>query len=498
MRTPVLSFRRKVLLSLALVAATLSAGALLVTLQLSRIRVDAMRVREETRESLQARELLARIRSLEADLGDLAKDGLAVRNLHSELVDMRRQLEGLLGHSSEKDPSRESHQAEEDRLVTELLTDFGSVIDHLHGPLQEETRAELDQVLTRILRFASVLSGEMFEESESAIEDLVDRSRAARGVTLAVGACVLVVFLFFAWMLYRDVVVPILEIRDVALRFGAGATEDRLRIRRPDELGELARTFNEMADRIVEKQQVLEARVEQRTRELIRTSRFADLGILAAGLAHEINNPLASIASCAEGLQKRAARGELDELGDYLQTIASEAWRAKDITSRLLELARPAPRTRGEFELGQLFRHVERMLGTLVEKEGKRFVVEPPEDGIRVGCPGDEMIQVLVNLVRNAMDASPAGSEIRLAGRRRDDRVAIEVQDRGPGIPEEDRARIFDPFYTTKEPGKGTGLGLSVASAIVESHGGSFEVEDRLGGGACFRILLPPAGKEAA
>ncbi|MCA9699575.1 MAG: hypothetical protein KC431_18760, partial [Myxococcales bacterium] len=82
---------------------------------------------------------------------------------------------------------------------------------------------------------------------------------------------------------------------------------------------------------------------------------------------HEINNPLASIASCAEGLQKRAARGELDELGDYLQTIASEAWRAKDITSRLLELARPAPRTRGEFELGQLFRHVERMLGTLVD-----------------------------------------------------------------------------------------------------------------------------------
>jgi signal transduction histidine kinase len=242
----------------------------------------------------------------------------------------------------------------------------------------------------------------------------------------------------------------------------------------------------------------LEQRVEQRTREFVRAARLAGLGTLAAGIAHEINNPLASIASCAEGLERKLRNGGTtpEQQRDYLQIIAKEAYRAHEITSRLLEFARSDPGSPVTFAFGDLMRGIDVLLESRLRGRALRLELgcDPDLPPIR-GHPS-ECKQVVLNLLHNAIDASPRGGTIRLTCRREGTEAVLEVEDQGPGIPPEQIDRIFDPFFTTKEPGKGTGLGLAIVHRIVEAHGGHIEAHNT-GGGALFRVRVPLASSPA-
>ncbi len=254
-----------------------------------------------------------------------------------------------------------------------------------------------------------------------------------------------------------------------------------------------------MADRIADTQSELEARVASRTREFIRAARLADLGVLAAGVAHEINNPLASIASCAEGLERRLAKGELDgaDQHDYLRTISAEAYRAREITTRLLALARQEPSETADVDLGLVLHQVEAAVSRLLERRKLRLRSEfPPQASVR-GSAG-ELIQILVNLILNAKDASPDGATIDVRCRVEAKWIVFEVEDRGHGIEAQDIDRIFDPFYTTKRPGEGTGLGLPLVAALVEARGGFIGVDSRPGEGSLFSVRLPRRWREPA
>jgi signal transduction histidine kinase len=209
-------------------------------------------------------------------------------------------------------------------------------------------------------------------------------------------------------------------------------------------------------------------------------------------VAHEINNPLATIATCAEGMQRRLERGALEraEEMEYFRTIASEAYRARDITQRLLALARPEASPASRVELLALLQELKRVTRHQLEHRNVRLELDAPADLAVRGNSG-ELLQALVNLVLNARDASPPGKSVRIVASSAGSTAVIDVDDEGPGVPAEHLERIFEPFFTTKPPGEGTGLGLSLVAAIVEGHGGSIVVTRSPSGGARFRVRIP-------
>jgi signal transduction histidine kinase len=296
-----------------------------------------------------------------------------------------------------------------------------------------------------------------------------------------------------------------------------------------DELGDVIRARNELYRRMLEyeaairekneilKRQAeelkrwareLEARVREKSHELTRaherlveTEKLAATGRLAAGIAHEINNPLASIAGYAEDLLQLAKGGslaespEFEEFAESLTVIHEQAFRCKRIIRQLLSFARPAPFHLEPVEVGPLIADVlplieHRGRGKGVEVELEADPGAPPALADRAN-----LVQVLVNLLENAFDAIPGpGGRVAISVEARGKRhVAIEIADTGCGIPEAHRSKVFDPFFTTKPPGSGTGLGLSIVHSIVSRHGGTIDFTSEAGKGTTFVVVLPAA-----
>jgi two-component system NtrC family sensor kinase len=234
-----------------------------------------------------------------------------------------------------------------------------------------------------------------------------------------------------------------------------------------------------------------------------QSEKLAAIGQLAAGVMHEINNPLATIAACAESLglrleELRAAGGTVPaECGDYLQIVDNEVQRCKRIVDGLLEFSRPKPATKGPVELNAV---IEKTLFLLKHHSRfKKLTVHTeldPLDGARVHGNEEQLIQVFMALLLNAVDAMNERGTIGIhtrRGRAPTEVVIAEVIDQGQGIKRSDISKIFEPFYTTKPPGRGTGLGLSICYGIIADHGGRIEVDSMVGKGSTFRIILPLA-----
>ncbi|HEX8476645.1 MAG TPA: ATP-binding protein [Pyrinomonadaceae bacterium] len=237
--------------------------------------------------------------------------------------------------------------------------------------------------------------------------------------------------------------------------------------------------------------------------QLARSRRLATVGQLAAGVAHEINNPLAAITTCAEAtlralrsVPETAALAEERNWNFYLEEIVRQALRCKTITRGLLDLSRQRRARREACDLN-----------TLVERSVKFFEPRGQDRSIKFNVNLDPSIsdvatdeamvrQILDNLLSNALDAVTEGGEITVSTSLRDGRIAVEVADNGPGIPPETLARIFDPFFTTKEAGKGSGLGLAISITLAEAVGGALAVESKPGTGSCFRLWIPRRSPE--
>jgi two-component system NtrC family sensor kinase len=232
-----------------------------------------------------------------------------------------------------------------------------------------------------------------------------------------------------------------------------------------------------------------------------QAEKLAAIGTLAAGVMHEINNPLATIAACAESLQLRLK--ELEESGkevpaeaaDYLAIVDQEVHRCKRIVNGLLEFSRPKPAVKELVDVNDV---IERTLFLLKHHATfKKMEVELELDRslgpIVFGNP-EQLIQVFMALLLNATDAMEERGRISLRTRGTDGKnpgAIAEVSDEGHGIKRPDLQKVFEPFFTTKPPGRGTGLGLSICYGIIAEHGGRIEVESKVGRGSTFRIILP-------
>lgn len=243
-------------------------------------------------------------------------------------------------------------------------------------------------------------------------------------------------------------------------------------------------------------QMELRARMEaQRSAEnrLIQAAKLAAVGEMAAGIAHELNNPLTSVTGFAELVLEEMPQ-ESESRKD-LETVMKEALRARDVVRRLLDFARQSESTRAKASLNEVVEDVVALSKHLIHTSGIELKLDLEKSLPWVLVDVNQMKQVLINLVHNALQAMPDGGEMEIktstASRHSRDWITVSVQDTGIGIPQFDQARIFEPFYTTKGNQGGTGLGLSVTYGIITDHGGQIEVLSQPGAGAKFTVWLP-------
>lgn len=255
-----------------------------------------------------------------------------------------------------------------------------------------------------------------------------------------------------------------------------------------DEIGRLGAAFTKMT-----------ADLKRSQSDLVRAGKLAAIGELASGVAHEINNPLNTMGVCCQSLSARAASPalrsvpEFDDFPEYLAAIEEEIARCKKITSGLLDFARRREPSRAPVQLNTVIRDALPLAGLRPGGGAANVALSLDETLPPVHGDRDQLHQVFVNLLLNALDHTPAGGRIEVASERRGGRVLTRVSDEGPGIPPESLERVFEPFFTTKKAGKGTGLGLAICRRIVESHGGVIAAGRAARGGAELVVELPSA-----
>ena len=346
-----------------------------------------------------------------------------------------------------------------------------------------------------------------YHVSLAAVDERLDASerQMAIGLVVTVGA-VLVLAGFLTWLL---VLRPVRRFAVATRRVRQGDLGAAVDVRSGDELGELALSWNQMVaelsrarGELEEWSRTLEVRVEEATKELdaahrrmLVVEKMASLGKLAAVVAHEINNPLAGIATYAKLLRRRLAhRPETcdPETTRALELVESEAIRCGNIVRNLLLFSRTPGARFGQEDVGPLLDRCAALVRHQAEMQDVSLRVEVAPGLPRPSCDPSQIQQVVLALAMNALEATGKGGAVTLSAAKDGvDGVRIDVADTGCGIAAVDLPHIFEPFFTTKPEGKGVGLGLAVVYGIVERHHGRVDVDSRPGAGTTFTVRLP-------
>jgi two-component system NtrC family sensor kinase len=321
----------------------------------------------------------------------------------------------------------------------------------------------------------------------------------------------------------RLISAPLNDLGAGAKRLASGDLEHAIPVRSADELGQLAGSFNAMTTALKKSEQqlrewahTLEEKVEARTRELriaqaetLRGEKLASVGLLAAGIAHELNNPLTGVLTFSHLVREKMPEGSPE--AEDMDLVIRETRRCASIIRRLLDFAREKAPEQKYVDLNQVIEDTVSIVDVQARVRDIEIRLDLDRELPKVWADADLVKQVVMNMLVNAQQAIEGGGSITVQSRRCKaprsaepgaaavPMVELVITDTGCGIPEKDLQRIFDPFFTSKEVGKGTGLGLSVSHGIVAAHGGSIEVQSRVGAGSTFRVYLPidPSAAEA-
>jgi len=327
-----------------------------------------------------------------------------------------------------------------------------------------------------------------------------------RLVGLYTGTVAVALLLIAYFALTRLIVRPLVGLSDAAQRVAGGARRLDVPTTGPRELAELGASLKTMTEKLLSEEQALRNKVtevERATRRLgeaqdrlVRSERLASVGRLAAGLAHEIGNPISALI----GMQDLLLDGDLepDEQRDFVERMRKETERIHTILRDLLQFARPAaaPGVDEEPSPGVIETAVYDTAALVAPQKSMQDVelaVDVYPDLPAVTLSREHLVQVILNLVLNAADACGAGGKVIIRGRPTKRGACLEVEDNGPGVSPEVRSKLFEPFVTTKDVGKGTGLGLAVCRGLVEAAGGSISLDETFETGARFVIELPSA-----
>jgi two-component system, NtrC family, sensor kinase len=323
------------------------------------------------------------------------------------------------------------------------------------------------------------------------------------------GALLLVVALsgLFIWIVVRN---PLRVLEAGTERVAKGELGVQIPVQSNDEIGDLAQSFNIMSGRLQLAQEeitawarTLEDRVEEKTRELkqahqhmLQVEKMATIGKMAAVVAHEINNPLSGILTYSRVVKRWiqnnfSSAPRTEEMAGSLDLIASESKRCGELVKNLLSFSRVAPMNLEWCELNQVIDRCVRLVQHKMDMATIQLNLALGEELPHVRCDPNQIEQVVLAMVINAIDAMPQGGNLWISTRQTSaTTVELIIRDDGMGISDEHLAHVFEPFYTTKENG-GSGLGLAISQNIVERHGGSIAVNSKMGQGTTFTILLP-------
>jgi two-component system NtrC family sensor kinase len=353
--------------------------------------------------------------------------------------------------------------------------------------------------------------------------DEIDRSLRRNVVIIGVLALGFGAFALLAiqFLVRRLVYVPLRDLEAGAKRLAAGNLDEPIPVRSGDEFGQLAGSFNAMTAALGTSQQqlrewarTLEEKVEKRTRELrvaeaeaARGEKLASVGLLAAGIAHELNNPLTGILTFSHLIRRKMPDGSPE--AEDLDLVIRETRRCAAIIRRLLDFAREKAPEKKYCDLNQVIEETVRIVERPAHVRDIEVRMELDRELPQAWVDADLIRQVIMNMLVNAQQAIEEKGSITIRSRRVMEAAQeagatpvpmaeISIIDTGCGIPEQNLKRIFDPFFTSKAVGQGTGPGLPVSHGNVSAHGGFIQVESRVGEGSTFRVFLPfepPAGE---
>jgi two-component system NtrC family sensor kinase len=420
-----------------------------------------------------------------AKLQENVDDGRDREHGHRE----RRYVSGLQEHFNHLEQCLQD--AKTPHVVTPGAADTNDLLAEGHP-----VRQEIDALNRTASDLVNVLNRELSER--------VAASRSEQRTTVwilgvtSITAVVLIAGMFAIF--YRSVVRPLRTLQRGVGGVARGDFSRRIEIHSGDEIQDLADAFNEMTGRLREMYANLAQQVNERSRQLVRSERLAGVGFLAAGVAHEINNPLASIAFCSEALERRlddllrqrpADTEEQKIIAKYLKMIQEEAFRCKEITEKLLAFSRGGERKRERIDLAEVVQGVLDVVQHLQNCKGKQLAFVP-QGPILAWANSQEIKQVFLNLVVNALDSMDEGGSLTITHGKRPGMVELVFRDSGCGMSAEVLENLFEPFFTRNRTGKGTGLGLSISHRIITQHGGEIEANsDGPGKGSTFVVRLP-------
>ncbi len=347
------------------------------------------------------------------------------------------------------------------------------------------------------------------------------RSHAVYVMAISIGF-ILLFSLTVGVLLKRVIYRPLRDLELGAEKVSAGQLDHAIPVRSNDELGRVAGSFNHMTAALDESRremqqlvQTLELKVAERTKELLAAKaevaqgeKLASIGVLASGIAHELNNPLTGVLTFTSLMRKKVPDGSED--AEDLDLVIRETKRCASIIKRLLDFAREKVPVKGYYKLNQIIEDTVRFVERPASLQQIEISMDLDPALPQLWGDADLIKQVLLNLLVNAQQAIEGKGSIRVqthplvtplsavSGAQAVPMVEIVITDTGCGIPQANLQRIFEPFFTSKEVGKGTGLGLSVSYGIVKAHGGKISVESVVGSGTTFRVHLPitPAPNE--
>jgi signal transduction histidine kinase len=361
----------------------------------------------------------------------------------------------------------------------------------------EKLRNQVDQLRLHVAELPSYL--------HTRLQDLAENVKAQYRTAIIVAwfnvgvAIVLLVISvrgFIRWFAE-----PLQTLVEGSRKVALGKFDHRIHLDGSDEMGELAVAMNNMTARFQEVRDDLDRQVQERTSQVVRSEQLASVGFLAAGVAHEINNPLASIALCSESLDSRveellegsnsSSHEDVQVVRHYLQMIQKEAFRCKQITEKLLDFARMGDSQRILTDLRDLVAGVIDMVQHLGNHKGKNLELVPG-DSVLIAVNAQEIKQVVLNLIANGLESLDAGGTVKVSLTQNEGLAKIIVEDNGCGMSDEVRKHLFEPFFTRRRGGQGTGLGLSITYKIVEEHDGTIEASSAgVGCGSRFVVTLP-------
>lgn len=320
--------------------------------------------------------------------------------------------------------------------------------------------------------------------AEFPVADALGPLEQLRRISLVMAGIFALVLLVGVWFVTGGIVAPVRRLVAATRRVGHGEFDVRVPADEKDEIGELGRAFNDMTEELAE----ASARVrELHQREIERANQLATVGELASGVAHEIKNPVVGISNGLDLVRRRIGRRE--ELEPIMEEMSRQLKRIESAVRDLLAFARPSDPDLTPADPDEIVQRAARLVQPAADRAGVRLEQVRTSDGVEFPADVELLRQALVNLMMNAVQATPEGGRVTVDAAVEENDVVFRVSDTGKGIHPRELDDVFKPFFTTRH--SGTGLGLPITREIVERHGGEIGVESGLGEGATFILRLP-------